>query len=90
MPHLIYGGKTLLTSKGGTSLVKGEDSIPRGGVVAERLMMGIADGVFWLGGTFGLVQTDDNVFHSIVWEDDSFDVRREDRFWRGVVAGAGG
>jgi hypothetical protein len=48
MPHLIYGGKTLLMSKGGTSLVKGEDSVPRGGVGTERLI--IADGVFGLGG----------------------------------------
>jgi hypothetical protein len=87
----MYRGKTLLMSKGGTSLVKGEDNVPRGGVVIERLMMGIADRVFWLGGThlgwFKLMMTSSIV---LSWEDHSFDVRREDRFWRGVVAGAGG
>jgi hypothetical protein len=91
MPHLIYRGKTLLTSKGRTSLVKEEDNIPRGGVVIERSMMGIADGVFWLGGAhlgwFKLMTTSSIV---LSWEDDLFDVWREDRFWRGVVAGAGG
>jgi hypothetical protein len=80
-----------LTSKGRTSLVKGEDSIPRGGVVADRLMTGIADGVFWLGGAhlgwFKVLTTSSIVLSR---EDDLFDVRREDRFWRGVVVGAGG
>jgi hypothetical protein len=43
MPHLICAGKTLLMSKGGTSLVKGKDIVPGGGVGAERSI--IADGV---------------------------------------------
>jgi hypothetical protein len=87
----MYGGKTLLMSKGGTSLVKGEDNIPRGGVVAERSMTGIADGIFWLGGAhlgwFKLMMMSSII---LSWEDNSFNVWREDRFWRGVVAGAGG
>jgi hypothetical protein len=86
MPRLICAGKTLLISKGGTSLVKGEDTIPGGGVGAERLIM--ADGVFGSGGThLGLFKI--LVVSSIIlsWEDNSFDFQREDRFWRGVVAG---
>jgi hypothetical protein len=79
----------LLTSKGGTSLVKGEDSVPRGGVGTERSI--IADGVFGLGGAhlgvFKLMTMSSIVLSR---EDDSFDVWREDGFWRGVVAGAGG
>jgi hypothetical protein len=89
MLHLIYEEKTLLMSKGGTSLVKGEDNIPRGGVGTERSI--IADGVFGSGGVhlgmFKLMTTSSII---LSWEDDSFDVQREDRFWRGVVAGAGG
>jgi hypothetical protein len=76
-------------SKGGTSLVKGKDGIPRGGVGAERLI--IADRVFRLGGAhlgmFKLMTTSSII---LLWEDDSFNVWREDGFWRGVVAGAGG
>jgi hypothetical protein len=89
MPHLICAGKTLLTSRGGTSLVKGEDTVPGGGVGAERLI--IANGIFGLGGTHvGLfkILTASSIILS--WEDNSFDVWREDRFWRGVVAGVGG
>jgi hypothetical protein len=86
MLRLIYGGKTLLTSKGRTSLVKGEDSIPRGGVGTERSI--IADGVFGSGGVhlgWFKVMTTSSIILS--WEDNSFDVWREDRFWRGVVTG---
>jgi hypothetical protein len=86
MPSLICAGKTLLTSKGGTSLVKGEDIILGGGVGTERLI--IADGVFWSGGVhLGLfkVLTASSIILS--WEDNSFDVQREDRFWRGVLTG---
>jgi hypothetical protein len=57
----------------------------------ERLMTGIANGVFWLGGVhlgwFKLMTMSSIV---LSWKDDLFDVQREDRFWRGVVAGAGG
>jgi hypothetical protein len=46
-------------------LVKGEDSIPRGGVGTERSI--IANGVFGSGGhTSGCAQTDDDIFHNIV------------------------
>jgi hypothetical protein len=76
----------LLTSKGGTSLVKGEDSIPRGGVGAERLI--IADGVFRSGGVhLGLFKMLTASSIILLWEDNSFNVQREDRFWRGVVTG---
>jgi hypothetical protein len=72
-------------------LVKGEDSVPRGGVVIERSMTGIADGVFWLGGThLGWLKLITMSSIVLSWEDDSFDVRREDGFWRGAVAGARG
>ena len=70
-------------------MVKGEDSVPRGGVGAKRSIM--ADGVFRSGGmhlgVFKLMMTSSIILSQ---EDNSFDVRREDRFWRGVVAGAGG
>jgi hypothetical protein len=86
MPRLICVGKTLLTSKGRTSLVKGEDIVPGGGVGAERSI--IANGVFRSGGMhLGLFKI--LAVSSIIlsWEDNSFDVWREDRFWRGVVTG---
>jgi hypothetical protein len=86
MPCLICVGKTLLTSKGGTSLVKGEDIVPGGGVGTERSI--IADGVFGSGGVhlcLFKVLTVSSIILS--WEDDLFNVRREDRFWRGVVTG---
>jgi hypothetical protein len=56
MAHLIYRGKTLLTSKDGTLSVKGEDVIPGGGAGTERSI--IANGVFGPGGThLGLFKT---------------------------------
>jgi hypothetical protein len=72
-------------------LVKGEDSVPRGGVCTERSMTGIANGVFWLGGThLGWLKLMTTSSIVLSWEDYLFNVQREDRFWRGVVAGAGG
>jgi hypothetical protein len=86
MPHLICVGKTLLMSRGGTSLVKGEDIVPGGGVGAERSI--IADGVFGLGGAhLGLFKVLMVSSIILLWEDNLFDVQREDRFWRGVVTG---
>jgi hypothetical protein len=68
MPRLICAGKTLLTSKGGTSLVKGEDTIPGGEVGAERSI--IANGVFGSGGgggrASGFVQNVGGIFHNTV------------------------
>jgi hypothetical protein len=79
MPHLMCAGKTLLTSKGGTLLVKGEDTVPRGGVGAKRSM--IANGVFRSGGAhLGLFKMLMVSFIILSWEDNSFDVQREDRF----------
>jgi hypothetical protein len=73
-------------SKGGTSLVKGEDSVPRGGVGAERSI--IVDGVFSSGGAhLGLFEMVTASSIILLREDNLFNVRREDRFWRGVVIG---
>jgi hypothetical protein len=82
----MCAGKTLLTSKGGTSLVKGEDTVPGGGVGTERSI--IADGVFGSGGVhLGLFKILTVSSIILLWEDNSFNVWREDRFWRGVVIG---
>jgi hypothetical protein len=83
---LMYVGKTLLTSKGGTSSVMGEDVIPGGGIGAERSIM--ADGVFGPGGAhLGLFKTVVKSSVILAWKDDSFDIWGEDGFWGHMVIG---
>jgi hypothetical protein len=76
-------------SRGGTSLVEREGVVPRGQVGACG--MGIADGIFWLGGThLRLVKIWAASSIMLSWEDNVFDTWGVNGLWRGVITGAGG
>jgi hypothetical protein len=77
MVHLMYAGKTLLMSSGGTLSVMWEDVIPGEGIGIERLI--IANGVFGPRGAhldlFRMVEKSSVI---LVWKDDLFDIWGED------------
>jgi hypothetical protein len=70
-------------------LVEREDVVPRGRV--GTCGMGIADGIFWLGGMhLRLVKVQAASSIILSWEDNAFDTWGVNGLQRGVVTGVGG